>query len=75
MPKVHLVEPEGTYLIWLDFRAYNLSDEKLHQANLWLDSGHIFGPDGSGFQRINTACPWTVLEKGLNSLAEAFKNL
>ena len=80
MPKVHLVEPQGTYLIWLDFRAYNLSDEKLddiiiHQANLWLDSGHIFGPDGSGFQRINTACPWAVLEKGLNSLAEAFKNL
>ena len=80
MPKVHLVEPQGTYLIWLDFRAYNLSDEKLddiiiHQANLWLDSGHIFGPDGSGFQRINTACPWAVLEKGLNSLAEAFKDL
>ncbi len=80
MPKVHLVEPEGTYLIWLDFRAYNLSDEKLdeiiiHQANLWLDSGHIFGPDGSGFQRINTACPWSVLEKGLNSLATAFKDL
>ena len=80
MPKVHLVEPQGTYLIWLDFRAYNLSDEKLddiiiHHANLWLDSGHIFGPDGSGFQRINTACPWAVLEKGLNSLAEAFKEL
>lgn len=79
MPKVHLVEPEGTYLIWLDFRAYNLTDKELddiiiNDANLWLDSGHIFGPDGSGFQRINTACPWAVLEDALHSLAEVFKD-
>ena len=80
LPKVHLVEPQGTYLIWLDFRAYGLSDKELddiiiHKANLWLDSGHIFGPDGSGFQRINIAEPWPVLEKGLQSLAAAFKDI
>ena len=80
LPKVHLVEPQGTYLIWLDFRAYGLSDKELddiiiHKANLWLDSGHIFGPDGSGFQRINIAEPWAVLEKGLQSLAAAFKDI
>lgn len=80
MPKVRLIEPQGTYLIWLDFNAYGLTDEQLdemiiHKANLWLDSGHIFGKDGSGFQRINIAEPWQVLEKGLQSLAAAFKDL
>lgn len=80
MPKVRLIEPQGTYLIWLDFNAYGLTDEQLdemiiHKANLWLDSGHIFGKDGSGFQRINIAEPWQVLEKGLQSLAAAFRDL
>lgn len=80
LPKIRLIEPEGTYLLWLDFSAYGLSDEKLDElitekAHLWLDSGHIFGPAGSGFQRINIACPWKTLEKGLSQLAAAFKDL
>ena len=80
LPKVKLIEPEGTYLIWLDFTAYGLTDEHLddiiiHTANLWLDSGHIFGQGSSGFQRINIACPWQALEKGLERLAAAFKNI
>lgn len=80
LKKTHLIEPEGTYLIWLDMRDYGLTDAELddriiHRANLWLDSGHIFGPAGEGFQRINTACPWSVLEKGLSKLADAFDDL
>lgn len=78
LPKVHLIEPEGTYLIWLDFRDYGLhrqelDDRIIKKAHLWLDSGHIFGSEGSGFQRINIACPWATLEKGLQQLAAAFK--
>lgn len=77
LPKVTLIEPEGTYLLWLDFSAYGLSDEELNakiirDAHLWLDDGPIFGAGGSGFQRINTACPWTALEQGLKNLTEAF---
>ena len=77
LPHVQLIEPEGTYLLWLDFSYYGLSDEALdqtiiHKANLWLDSGHIFGPAGSGFQRLNIACPRSILEKGLRQLASAF---
>ena len=77
LPKVTLIEPEGTYLLWLDFRAYGLSAKELddiivHEANLWLDSGHIFGKDGEGFERLNIACPWATLEKGLQQLASAF---
>ena len=75
-----MIEPEGTYLLWLDFSAYGLTDRQLddriiHQANLWLDSGQIFGASGSGFQRINIACPWPVLKNGLEHLAKAFQGL
>ena len=78
LPKVQIIEPEGTYLLWLDFRAYGLSDKELnekiiHEANLWLDDGPIFGAGGSGFQRINIACPWSTLENGLEHLAKAFR--
>ena len=77
LPKVRLVEPEGTYLLWIDFRAYGLSDEALNEkiirkAHLWLDDGPIFGAGGSGFQRINIACPWKMLAHGLKNLAAAF---
>lgn len=80
LPAIRLIEPEGTYLLWLDFSAYKLSDEKLdklitEKAGLWLDSGHIFGSAGTGFQRINIACPWKTLEKGLTQLAAALKAL
>ena len=50
----------------------DLDQTIIHKANLWLDSGHIFGPSGSGFQRLNIACPRSVLEKGLRQLADAF---
>ena len=78
LPKVRLIEPEGTYLLWLDFSAYGLSDEALNEkiirdAHLWLDDGPIFGAGGSGFQRINIACPWSTLENGLEHLAKAFR--
>ena len=78
LPQVRLIEPEGTYLLWLDFSAYGLTDDELderiiHKAKLWLDSGHIFGPAGQGFQRINIACPWHTLKQGLEQLASAFR--
>lgn len=60
LPHARLVEPEGTYLLWVDFRAYGLSHDELtcrivDKARLWLDDGSIFGPAGDGFQRFNIA--------------------
>lgn len=77
LPKVHLIEPEGTYLIWLDFREYGLSAEKLqhkmlHEAKLWLDEGTMFGEEGTGFMRVNIACPRVTLEKAMEQLKGAF---
>ena len=77
-PLVHLVEPEGTYLLWLDFSQYGMEDKELddriiRKGKLWLDSGHIFGTGGKGFQRINIACPLSTLEEGLMRLARCLK--
>lgn len=79
LPQVRLVEPEGTYLVWLDFRALGLSDKELDElivkkAGLWLDGGSMFGAGGEGFQRINIACPRSLLEEALNRLEKAFKD-
>lgn len=76
IPQVKLIEPEGTYLIWLDFRNLGLSSEELHiliekKARLWLDEGDIFGPEGEGFERINIACPRKTLEEALNRIKTA----
>lgn len=78
MPRITLVEPQGTYLAWLDCRGLGLTAEALddlviHQAKLWLDSGIIFGAAGAGFQRVNIACPRSVLEKALLQLAAAIE--
>ena len=72
-PGVRLTEPEGTYLLWLDFSKTGLSDEELSEriekkGRVWLDPGLMFGPEGSGFQRVNIACPSLVLEDGLNRM-------
>lgn len=70
MPKVRFTEPEGTYLLWLDFSALGLSAEELdrriiYEAKLWLDSGKIFGKRSEGCQRLNLACPRSILAEAL----------
>ena len=75
MPGVRLIEPEGTYFLWLDFRKLGLEKEELNRliiekAGLWLDAGEIFGSEGAGFQRINMACPRATLEEALKRLAK-----
>ena len=75
---VRMVEHEGTYLVWLDFRGTGLSTDELeklmvHKAKLWLDSGKIFGESGRGFQRINVACPRSVLSEALERIKKALQ--
>lgn len=76
LPKIRLVEPQGTYLLWLDCSALELDDSALERlivekAKLWLDSGYIFGEEGKGFQRINIACPRAVLQQAMEQLEQA----
>lgn len=78
MPYIKLIEPEGTYLIWLDFRELNIMEEEredliVNKAKLWLDSGAIFGKAGEGFERINIACSRSTLERALSQLKKALE--
>ncbi len=76
LPGVKMYKPEGTYLVWLDFRGLGLPRKELEriiteEAGLWLDEGSIFGRSGEGFERINAACPKSVLEEALQRLKRA----
>jgi cystathionine beta-lyase len=80
IPEVKLIEPEGTYLLWIDFNRLGLSEEALEdlivkKAGLWLDGGTMFGPEGLGFQRINIACPRDTLHLALTQLKNAVAEL
>lgn len=73
LPGVRMIDTQGTYLIWLDFRQTGLTVEQLdhkiiYEAGLWLDSGKIFGKTGEGFERINVACPRAVLQEALERI-------
>ena len=75
LPGVTVIDGEGTFLPWLDFRGTGLSPEEIdrriiHEAKLWLDSGRIFGKTGTGFQRINVATPRSILEECLRRIRE-----
>jgi cysteine-S-conjugate beta-lyase len=76
LPQLTLIQPEGTYLLWVDFRRLGLTEVQrqdllVHRANLWLDSGAIFGPSGDGFERFNIACPRATLTQALQQLTQA----
>ncbi|WP_346764156.1 MalY/PatB family protein [Bacillus sp. N1-1] len=79
LPQIDVIEPEGTYLVWLDFNKLDMSHEELEQfvqgeARLALDEGYIFGEGGKGFERINIACPRSVLQEGLERLEKAINS-
>jgi cystathionine beta-lyase len=76
IPEIKVIQPEGTYLCWLDMNALNLDEKKQEEtmlkiAKVAFDEGYIFGPGGKGFTRINLACPRSVLAEGLNRLNKA----
>ena len=76
LPEIKLIEPEGTYLIWLDFSKITDSHKELEKlivddAKLWLDSGVIFGRETALFERINIACPRKILKQAMEQLYEA----
>lgn len=76
LPEIALIEPEGSYLVWLDLRKLGLTEQQQRQlivqdAKLWLDTGTLFGQGGEGFERINIACPRTTIEQAMQRLEHA----
>ena len=78
LPEVRVHRLQGTYLMWVDFRAWGMSTEEqekfmLERAQTALDEGYLFGEGGSGFERINIACPKKTLEAALWRIVNARK--
>ena len=78
MPEVKVHRLQGTYLMWLDFRAWGMNEKELedfmvHKAEAIFDEGYVFGEGGIGFERINIACPKRVLEATLERIYKAKK--
>ncbi len=76
LPDIALIEPDGTYLVWLDLRKLGLTEQQQRQlivqdAKLWLDTGTLFGQGGEGFERINIACPRTTIKQAMQRLEHA----
>jgi cystathionine beta-lyase len=78
IPSIRVIQPQATYLVWLDCSALGMQPAELkefmiREAGLGLNDGPMFGPGGTGFQRINIACPRTMLLSGLQKLEMAIK--
>jgi cystathionine beta-lyase len=78
LPQVKLIEPDGTYLVWLDFRELGMDAKQLEtflskDAKIATNPGHWFGREGAGFARINIACPRSVMLRGIKQLEQAIK--
>jgi cystathionine beta-lyase len=79
-PKIKVIRPQASYLIWLDCREMGLSQKALNdffvdKAHLALNDGVAFGKEGEGFMRLNIASPKSVLEQAMRQLAEAYAGL
>ncbi len=77
LPQVKVTPPEGTYLMWLDFSAFGLSQDELmekleKQAGVALNNGDMFQPAHPGYVRFNIGTPRFYIEKGLQKIVEAF---
>ena len=75
-----MIKPQATYLLWLDCRELGLDDMALRsfmreKARVGLDDGFLFGAGGSGFQRMNIACPRSILEDALHRIEAAVNSL
>ncbi len=80
IPRIRVIKPQATYLVWLDCRGLGLDDMALRsfmrdKAKVGLDDGFLFGDGGSGFQRMNIACPRSILEEALGRLETAVNSL
>jgi cysteine-S-conjugate beta-lyase len=76
LPEIKVVNLEGTYLQWLDFRNLEKDHRALEkfmttEAMIFLDEGYVFGDEGRGFERINLACPSNILKAALERLLKA----
>lgn len=77
-PKIKITQPEGTFVLWIDFRELGIPAEELNQffvqnARIGLNDGTMFGSVGAGFQRMNIGCPRSVIKEALERISKALE--
>lgn len=77
--KVSVLDAEGTYLLWLDFKQLNMSDKELQRfliekAKIGLNAGSSYGVDGEQFMRMNIACPKETVAAGVDRIVHAIRD-
>ena len=80
LPDVEMIEPEGTFLMWLDFRKLGLTPDELTKflrtrAGWAVTRGQAFGVEGEGFARLNIACTKAKLTSALQQLSAAITQI
>lgn len=80
LPKITPIIPEASFLVWLDFSTFGLSENEIKEllvkkAKLGLNNGNSFGPGGQGFHRLNVGCSRLVLQEAMSRLKEVFGSL
>ncbi|MGE7623091.1 MalY/PatB family protein [Viridibacillus sp. NPDC096237] len=78
VPGIKIAKPQGTYLLWIDYRETGLEEEEvmerlLHTGKLALDPGSKYGDSGRGFLRMNVACSRATLQDGIKRFIKSFK--
>lgn len=79
LKKAKLTPIEGTYLAWLDVRAYQLTNKeitrRIQQQGLVLTDGVFFGAEaGEGFMRLNFGCPHKNITEAVCRLQKALED-
>jgi cystathionine beta-lyase len=77
LPDIKIIQPEGTYLIWIDFNGIGLKHSEINKsitrkARVGLNDGITFGPGGYGFLRMNVACPRVMVEEAMERIFKTF---
>jgi cystathionine beta-lyase len=80
MPKMGMIRPQASFLVFLDARGLGLPHDKLveffvREAKVGMNDGAMFGEEGSGYMRMNLGCPRSVLEKALNQIKMAYDKI
>ncbi len=76
--EISFIPPEGSFLLWLDFRGTGYSHEEvkrrlIERGGVALNDGLEFGREGEGFMRMNIGCPHSVLVEGLERIKKSMQ--
>lgn len=79
LPKCKVMRMEGTYLAWIDCSELHISSDEIeemlmHENEVWVNAGSMYGTEGAAFIRINMACTSELLNEGITRIVNGLSN-